>query len=170
MLRFIGCVLIFISCTSLGFLKASSYRARIAELESVTELLKLLDMEITYRRDSLARAFGKVSDAKPCWFAGVLKDCSVMMAERNSLVDSWNGALAKSMEECPLNRQDIAILQDLALGLGKSDIKGHRSIMEPAMMRLGENLNDARRQEQKQGKMYRGLGAAAGVVIAVILI
>ena len=37
-------------------------------------------------------------------------------------------------------------------------------------MRLGENLNDARRQEQKQGKMYRGLGAAAGVVIAVILI
>ena len=66
MLKVIGCVLIFISCTSLGFLKASSYRARIAELESVAELLKLLDMEITYRRDSLVRAFGKVSDAKPC--------------------------------------------------------------------------------------------------------
>lgn len=170
MLRIMGCIMIFISCTSLGFLKASSYRARITELESIAELMKLLDMEITYRRDSLTRAFSKVSAAKPCWFAGVLKSCSVMMTERNSLGDSWNRALAESMGRCPLNESDIAILQDFSLGLGKSDVRGHRSIMEPAMMRLEESLRDARQQEQRQGKMYRGLGAAAGVVIAVILI
>ena len=74
------------------------------------------------------------------------------------------------MEKCPLKEQDIEVLRDLAMGLGKSDIKGQQSFMRPAMIRLENLLKEARVQEQKQSRMYKGLGVAAGIVIAVILI
>lgn len=169
MFRIMGCVLIFISCSSLGFLKASSYKARTLELESILEMIKLLDMEITYRRDSLAKAFEKVSYMKGCWFSEVLKACSAMMGT-NTMEQSWQLALEENMDKCPLKEKDIEVLRDFSMGLGKSDIKGQKNYLEPAMLRIEASLAEARAQEQSQSRMYRGLGIAAGVVIAVILI
>lgn len=170
MFRFAGCFLIFLSCTALGMLKASSYRMHTAELQNTLELIRLLDMEITYKRDSLAKTFEKVSEMKQCWFSHVLKSCSVMLRKQNTLESSWQYALDEHAAVCPLYKKEIEILRDFSIGLGKSDIKGQRNLIEPAILRLEECITEAKRQEQKQGKMYRGLGIAGGIAIAVIII
>lgn len=170
MLRLTGCILIFISCSSLGFIKASSYKARTGELENTLELIRLLNMEIVYKRDSLAKTFGKVSAMKNCWFSKVLRDCSIFMNSQNTLEYSWQTALENNMKSCPLNENDISILKDMAIGLGKSDINGQKNLMEPAVIRMETSLAEAKEQERKQSRMYKGLGVAAGVVIAIMLI
>lgn len=170
MFRLLSCVLIFISCSSLGFLKASSYKARTKELENILELVRLLNMEIVYKRDSLAKTFENVSHIKVCWFSEVLKSCSDMMKQQNTMEYSWKYALEENIKDCPLNGSDIGILRDMSMGLGKSDIKGQKNLMKPAVIRIETNLKDAKDQELKQSKMYRSLGIAAGTVISVILI
>lgn len=47
MLRLLLCVVIFICCTSLGIIKASSIRNRRAELENTLELIRLLELDIS---------------------------------------------------------------------------------------------------------------------------
>ena len=170
MFRLMGCILIFISCSCLGFIKASSYKARTIELENTLELIRLLNMEIVYKKESLAKTFKKVSEMKSCWFSQVLRSCSLSMQKQNTLKDSWQKALEDNMKNCPLKENDIKILQDISIGLGKSDIRGQKNIMEPAVIRMETSLTEARQQEKKESRMYRGLGVAAGVVIAVMLI
>lgn len=170
MLRLLGCILIFISCSSMGFIKALSYKARTTELENTLELIRLLNMEIIYKKDSLAKVFERVSCMKSCWFACVLKECSIHMKHQKTLEFSWQQALIKNAENCPLKTSDIKILEDISAGLGKSDVSGQKKFMEPAVIRMETSLTEAREQEKKQSKMYRGLGVAAGTVIAVILI
>lgn len=170
MFRLFGCILIFVGCSSLGFIKASSYRSRTVELENTLELIRLLDMEIVYKRDSLAKVFERVSYMKVCWFSEVLKVCSDVMKQQKTLEESWQLSLEQNTKNCPLNKNDIEILKDISIGLGKSDISGHKNLIEPAVIRMQTSLAGAREQEKKQSKMYRGLGIAAGAVIAVILI
>lgn len=170
MFRIAGCILIFAGCTSLGFIKASGYAARRRELENALELIRLLAVEITYRQDHLAKTFIKVSQLKKCWFSDVLSSCSLYMKEQKPLADSWEAALRKNAKNCPLHERDTEVLRDIAAGLGRSDAKSQQDIIKPAVIRLEAGLADAAEQEKKQGRMYRGLGMAAGTVIAVMLI
>lgn len=170
MIRLISCILIFICCTSMGFIKAASYRSRTEELENIIEMIRLLDMEITYRKESLAKAFLKVSEVKVCWFSHVLKKCSSMMNSGSSLTHSWKQAVNENINRCPLKEKDIYILEDISSGLGKSDVEGHKNFIEPMLQRLETGLAEAIEQEKNMGRMYRGLGIASGIVIAVILI
>lgn len=170
MLRIIVCILIVTSCTGMGFVKASSFSRRSTELENTLELIRLMDMEITYKRDSLAKTFQKLAEMKECWFSRVLQRCSSLLEMQNTLEDSWLQALRENMENCPLNKSDLQLLSDFSLGLGKSDVRGQRGIIEPAVIRLEALAAEARVYEHKQGRMYRGLGIAGGIAIAVIII
>ena len=170
MIKIMGCILIFASCTGLGFLKAAAYKDRRRELEHTLELIHLLEMEITYKKDSLAKTFQKVSLLKHCWFGQVLETCGRQLADQKPLQQAWQAGLEENRHGCPLLPGDLQILQDISLGLGKSDAQGQKKVLESAVLRLKAKLRDAVLQEEKQGRMYRGLGMAAGVVIAVILL
>ena len=170
MLKFAGCILIFMSCAALGFMKASSYRDRRIELEDTLELIRMLDMEISYRRDPLAKTFGNVAAMKNCWFSHILRECAGAMKKQEPLEAAWRRAIDENISACPLDQGDIAILKDIPTGLGKSDVQGQRNVIEPAVMRIQSHLTEAVEQEKKQGRMYRGIGIASGVVIAVMLL
>lgn len=143
---------------------------RSKELSGILEIIKLLNMEITYKKDTLAKSFEKVSQLKTCWFSQVLQRCSVMLAEQDSLQDAWQKAMQEYEKESPLVKQDIEILSDLALGLGRSDSQGQSRLFEPALLRLDLQLQQARDEQRRQGRMYKGLGTAVGVVIVIMII
>lgn len=170
MFKLAGCVLILASCCSLGFLKASSYQMRSKELADILEIIKLLDMEITYKKDTLAKSFEKISQLKTCWFSQVLQRCSAMLEKQHSLQDAWQNAMQENEKESPLVKQDMEILSDLALGLGRSDSQGQSRLFEPALLRLDLQLQQARDEQRRQGRMYKGLGTAVGVVIVIMII
>lgn len=73
-------------------------------------------------------------------------------------------------DEGPLQQYDMEILKDLVLGLGKSDTAGQSRVLEPTAIRLKQQLEAAKEQEKRQGRMYRGLGVSAGVVIVIMII
>ena len=170
MIKLASCTLLFISCCLMGFLKASAYKARSRELESILELMRLIELEISYKKEPLAKTFQKAAMLKPCWFSEVLQSSSNALSRQRPLQESWQEAITMHQGQSPLQQQDMEILKDLALGLGKSDTAGQIRIMKPAAIRLTEQLEAAREQERKQGRMYRGLGISAGVVIVIMIL
>ena len=57
----------------MGFSKAFSYRARREELENTLELVRILNLEISYRKDSLKKTFERVSGMKKAGLQRCLK-------------------------------------------------------------------------------------------------
>ena len=170
MIKLTGCALIFISCCLMGFMKASSYKERSRELESILELVKLMELEISYKKEPLAKTFQKSASLKSCWFSEVLQSSGEALSKQRPLHEAWQKSITAHCAGSPLQQQDIEILKDLALGLGRSDTAGQSKVLEPVMTRLQQQLRYAGEQEMKQGRMYRGLGIAAGVVIVILIL
>jgi len=170
MFKLTGCIMLIISCSSLGFIKSYSYRQRTCELEDILEIIKILSLEITYRKEPLIKAIKKCALLKKCWFAEVLKSCAGKLEKHESIIKAWNTSIDDAKSTSPLCDKDAEILKDLILGLGRSDTEGQEKIFGPAVKRLEMNLIEAKEAEKVQGRMYRSLGVSAGIVIAVILI
>lgn len=170
MLKMTGCVMVFISCLCIGYFKALSFRGRCIELENILEILRLMELEITYRKDPLTKLFRKVSESRKCWFTNVLVTCSDMMDIRYSLRDSWATALNEWQTGCPLEKDDVDILRDMVSGLGRSDSRSQSKILTPTALRLEANLKKAEEREEKLGRMYKAMGLAAGAVIVILIV
>ena len=170
MLRLAGCAVIFICCTSLGMIKASVYGQRRREIENTLELIRLLELEISYRKETLSKAFEKTASMKDCWMSNVLSSCADGLRMERPLSDSWKDAIDMNIQKCPLTKAETDILMDISMGLGRSDVQGQAKIFAPALIRLEKCLEDASVQERKQGRMYRGMGVAVGIAVAVVMI
>ena len=170
MLKVAGCLMIFSGCTAAGFFKSLTYKQRTAELSNIFELLKLMYIEILYKRDPLIKTFRNVAELKNSWFSEVLKLCSCWLEKQCPLHEAWQKAVEDKMEECVLHEKDLTVLNDMILGLGKSDIAGQERILESTLLRIEECYKNAQEQERVQGRMCCGMGAAAGAVIAILLI
>lgn len=118
----------------------------------------------------MAKAFERTSRLKDCWISEVFNSCAEELRAQKPLNESWYAAMQTHINRCPLGRNETDIIRDISMGLGKSDINGQSKIFTPAIIRLEKCLKDAAEQEHKQGKMYIGLGIAAGIAAAIILI
>lgn len=170
MMKILGCILIFIGSTCIGTLKAATYRDRRAELEDTLELIRLLQMEITYRKDSLQKSFMKTASLKDCWFSQLLKGCCEELSNNESLVKAWEISLNKNMQNCPLYHSDLVIIKDISMGIGRSDIEGQKKVFEPALIRIQSALSESKEMERRQGRMYRSLGISVGILIFILFI
>ena len=102
MVKVIAGILLFFGCTALGFSKASGYKNRRVELEDTLELIRLLHLDISYRKDALAKTFQRAALQKSCWFADVLQECAEGLTAQKTLGKTWQDALYKEKEGCPL--------------------------------------------------------------------
>lgn len=164
-----GCIILFIACCLMGYMKAFTYISRVRELEDIIELIKLLEVEITFRKENLKAAFQRVSKVKKCWFSGVLSKCEEYMHAEKPLNESWILAIG-NMKNCPLNNSDLEILNDISIVIGRSDSEGQSKMLQPTIIRLNRNLESARICSCNQGKMYKGIGIASGATLAILLL
>ena len=169
MLKFIGCIMIFISCYWFGSIKAFGYKERCKELENIIEIIKFIELEITYKKEPLSKAFKKACRIKECWFTSVLKESGSMLENNESLSTSWQQSLSIQENDCTIKSEDLTIMEDMIIGLGKSSSEDQRKILEHVSLRLSSNLQKARSQEEKMGRMYKALGTAVGIVLIVII-
>ena len=170
MIKIAGALIVIICSSIAGHMKASTYKKRTIELENIIEIIKLMEMEITYKKEPLMNTFEKIAALKKCWFSDTLKDCSKNLCTNMSLDISWKKALDKHSSKSPLEAHDISILDDLITSLGKSDSEGQVKLIEPTVVRLKSAVTNSYKKEERLGKMYRALGTSIGVVLVILLI
>ena len=170
MIKVICCLVLISGCYILGCIKAGGYKQRCRELEEIIEIIKLMELDITYRRDPLAISFNKISKLKYCWFSSVLKQCSIKLQNQVPLNDAWYGSISEIRSKSQLNDADINIINDMMLSLGRTDSDGQRKVFAPTVERLSSNLYSAKQRSDHEGKMFKALGAAAGIMLSIILI
>ena len=92
------------------------------------------------------------------------------MDEHQGFEIAWKKSIVNNIETSPVIKEDITIIEDTMIGLGKSDITGQRRILESSASRIKDQLADAIYKEKSLGKLYRTLGVAAGIVITIIIV
>lgn len=171
MIKLILCILIICAGVGAGLLKARTYENRICHLQDYITTLKILESEMKYRLDPLPQMFTRISKMKAGSAAKLFETTCLLLKEGyiHDFPSCWNEAVITVYQDTSLTKEDIQIICDFGINLGNTDIGSQYSLFSRTFALLDDQVTEAIEEKKTKGKMYKSLGAAAGVLVVIIL-
>ncbi len=170
--KLILCIIILLAGIGIGHLKAKTFDNRLYHLQELITTLKVLESEMKYRLDPMPELLLRVSGIKNGFSAELLKTVGLLLKNHASrdLSDSWKEAVETVYRESALNKEDLRIVTDLGIELGKTDMKSQTGMFQRTFSLLEAQAAEAAADKKTKGKMYKSLGSAMGVLIVILFI
>lgn len=170
--KLILCILILLAGIGSGQLKAKTFENRVCHLQELVTTLKVVESEMKYRMDPLPELLLRVSGIRDGLSTNLLKTASLLLRNRASrdMSDCWREAVETVYRESALNREDIRIVSDLGIQLGKTDLESQSGMFNRTFSLLEAQITEAVEDKRTKGRMYKSLGSAIGVLIVILLI
>ncbi len=161
--------LIVVLSMIIGITKSKKYEIREKLLREAKYLFSSLQNEIRYMLRTLPDAIESIRHGLSENFNYALGSISTDMLYKDGEI------LPKSIHNnisnlYSLNSYDREIISSGISNLGKGDVDSQTSIILSVIEVLDNQILEARDEKLKNSKMYRTLGAAIGLIIAIILI
>lgn len=171
-MNFIKYILIFfafIISTYIGNLYSKKYSNRVTELEKLKNMLNVFKAKIKFTCVPIQDIFSQLYEENPDNIGEIFKQANNYIKENNAQ-EAWDKALENTKDKTNLKEEDITALKTLGKMLGNTDIEGQVSQIELTENLLNEQIENAQEEKIKNSKLYKTLGVATGLTIAIILI
>lgn len=171
-LKFIGCLLVLIGCTLIGFFMGENLKKRFVQLKEIEQALYQLQGEIIYSHSALPEIFTNVSIKANKPISQLFKDVAKLLQENkvNSVYEAFKESFNINKVFLNINESDIGILMDLSKSLGESDIEGQKNIINLTIKSIRSQLDEAEKSIKNNIKMYRYLGFSLGAILVIMII
>lgn len=168
--KFSICIGLVIICTILGIKKSRKYEIRGYILNDFITTFKSLENDIKYMLISLPDAIEKIRHTLRDEIKDVLGAISVHMINESD-IDSMNKKVMSEINGIyELTFYDKEIIYQGFSNLGKADVESQVNIIQNTVTSLSRQLNEANEEKNKNFRLYRSLGTAIGLMIAIVFI
>jgi stage III sporulation protein AB len=170
-LRLLISIVILASTTSIGVLKANTYKQRVSELRLLQMLIQNLETEIVYSYTPLAEAFYSITANVDNSIAKIFVDSADMieLREGKSFKNIWQQSLDNNIGYTCLTKEDTEVLGVLGRTLGQSDEDNQKKHIKLVMEKLKHAEKRAEEAKMKNEKLYKSLGFISGAIIVILL-
>ena len=171
-MKIIGCVLIIVSTTGIGFYFSSDMRCRMEDLKEWKKLICLLRGDIRYANTPLPEAIHSISRRHEGNFHAFLSMVGTQLQELSgeTLAAIWKSAAEKELTNTSLNKKDKMQLISFGENLGYLDKDMQMNTFELYLSQLEEEIADLGRTVKGKAYLYNSLGIMAGIFITIIMI
>ena len=164
------CIAIVVICTILGIKKSKKYEMREKIIIDYITTFKSVENDIKYMLISLPDALEKIRHTLNTETKDVLGAISVIMLS-NLDQENMNKKLNEEINNISeLEAYDKEIIYQGLSSLGKADVDTQIGIINNTVINLNSQLNQANLEKIKNYKLYRTLGTAVGLMIAIVFI
>ena len=172
MIKIIGCLIIILSSSTLGFLMGSKFNLRVRELKLLKVSLQMLETEIAYSNTPLPEAFDNISKRSKNPIKDIFSNMSINLYKRiySTVGEAFDVSIEKIKDKTCFSKDDLEVLKSFGNSIGTSDVNGQIKAFKLVLKQLDQQEIKAEEQRCKNEKMYKSLGFLAGVAIALILI
>lgn len=164
MIRYAALILIAALCAGVGFSMAQKLKSRLLLLEAFAHSLSRLQSEIAYAATPLIQAVQGLGAIEPFWSA-----FADALLKGESTPQSWLRA-EKAIPIALLGEKVPLELRKFAQRLGKSTRAEEMQNFARVQELLKIEIESARSELQKKGKMYKGIGVLSGLALVIVLI
>ncbi len=158
---------IVIVCTALGIIKSKRYESREYILREAIMLFEGIRNEIQYALTPIPNAIESVRQNMITPLKEVMGAVSFELLQYNVSNEKITNEIAKLGELTPY---DIQTISNGIITLGKSDIDGQTGIINMTSVTLENQLQDSIEAKRKNSKLYKTVGLATGLMIAIVFI
>ncbi|AEV68671.1 stage III sporulation protein SpoIIIAB [Acetivibrio clariflavus] len=169
LLKIVGSLIVFVSCTLLGYSHAQTYAQRPQELKTLQMLLQIFENEISFLSNVLQEAFQKVSSCTDSSVAVFFEAAVENLKEGLCADEAWTKAVKENISGTSLNSEDEAIIISFGKMLGSSDLEGQIKNIRLTVNQLKIQEQKAEELRSKNEKMFKSLGVLCGLAIIILL-
>ena len=155
---------------SLGFLKGQRLRKRIRMLERIVRLLDHMERELEFGREPLPEVFKKLSEKNIGELKAFLEHAAVQMQQgKDNIAAVFAENVRTYLSEGDLFAEDLQRLYALGSELGYPDRQLQIHTVAVYRQEIKELLDELKKQYPQSCRLFRTLGMAAGILLAVLL-
>ena len=167
--KYIGLITIFVISTYIGMLYSKSFFNRVKDLEEMKNAINLFKAKIKFTYEPIPEVFTEIARELKENIAEIFIDAKDYMSD-DIAANAWKKAIADARKTTSFNDEDIQIIANLSKMLGNTDLEGQISMIELTESLINKQIEKARVEELKNGKLYKTLGVGVGLSIAIILL
>ena len=167
MLKIILAGAIISLCTALGISKSKKYESREYILRETILMFKGIENEIKYSLTTIPNAIEIVRQNMRTYLKDVLGAIAVNMLNGKVSTYDLTLELDKLVELTSYDKQIIS--QGLNM-LGNSNVEGEMGVISLALANLQTQLDEAIESKKKNSKLYKTVGMATGLMLAIVFI
>ena len=167
LIKYTSIFFVFIVTFLIGYLISKKYSNRVIELKEIQILLDILENKIKFTYEPLKEIFLQMNNLVKGNIGNLVHEIENKLETDNAEI-AWEKAIKNSKNN--LEQEDIQILENLFKMLGKTDKEGQVSQIELAQIFITTQIKKAEKNEEKNAKLYKTLGATVGLALVIILI
>ncbi len=171
-MKIIGCSLIILSTTGIGFYFSIDMKSRMEDLKEWKKLICLLRGDIRYANTPLPEAINSAGRRHEGNFHAFFNTVGTQLQELvgETLAAIWKSAAEKELSCTSLNKKDKIQLIRFGENLGYLDKDMQMNSFELYLTQLDEEITELSRTIKGKAYLYNSLGIMAGVFITIIMI
>lgn len=171
-MKLIGGFLIIFSSTMLGFYYGNKFSKRMENLFFLEHCIKILETEIVYGACPLPEALLNVYRKGNKRVSFIFNDIrsNLLLDKDGDVFNSFTIVSEKIKDELNFKDEDIELLLSLGRVLGASDRQDQEKSFKIILNQIQLLQNDAKKERDKNERMYKNLGVLMGIAIVIILL
>lgn len=172
MQKFIGCILIVLAGSGMGYFKGVALQQHISEMEEIRQLFLMLRSEIKYTKTPLGEAFYHIGRRMDGVYGTWLKELSGKLEEKSGAVfrEVWSGTIEECLKNTALWPKDLRALKAIGVHMGYMDEEMQIGTIDLFVEQLNVEIQNMRQNIAIQRRLCNCLGVLGGVFLAVVLI
>ena len=166
-IKYISLGLVLTVSFFIGYLISKKYSNRVDELKQMQVALDILENKIKYTYEPLKEIFWQMKNLLKGNISELFDTISKKIV--NGTVEQ---AFKNSINEVKTNliEEDLEVIKNLSKILGKTEKDGQVSQIELTKTFIRSQIKKAEKEEEKNSKLYKTLGATVGLAFVIMLV
>lgn len=170
-MKWIGAILILLTCTWLGFEAAKRVSDRPKQLRQLKTGILALEAEMLYGLTPLREASLHLSKQLAYPINQIFATFAEKLAAKGDSAHlAWEESLDDVWELTNLSKGEREVLRQLGQTLGQQDREQQQKQIKLTMVHLDREEADARENQLRYEKMLKSLGFLGGLLIVILMI
>lgn len=167
-----GIILILCSCGAIGFQMSGDLGRRIEELNTLKKIIIMLRGEIKYHNATLSEAFEGIGTRVKKPYKDFFSSCGEELDRLSgqSFHEIWKNMIKKYLFDTKLMAKDIQRLEAIGENLGYLDKEMQLNTIDLYLEHLELEIEEARKNLNNNGKLYKCLGIMGGILITLVIV
>lgn len=172
MLKVAGSILVILTTTSFGLMKAAEYKGAYTQLLYVQRLFYMIQSEMRYSRDPLGEIFLHVGEQalEPYreWMLGLSRQ--LLRRDCGTFAQIWEKSVQRYLGDCGLPKEELRRMEALGCQIGAVDMEMQMRSLELYLMQVASSLDELREGMKTKVRLCRCLGIMSGMLIVTLLV
>ncbi len=171
MFRIAGSVMAIIGSIGFAWSLCRETVKRLALLKQLRSMLENLQYYIAYQKATIPEALWRMAQKEKGAFQKAFEEVyerSCDKGENFPLV--WRACMGAALEMEPLSREEKKLILDLPESLGFMEENAQAKALDELLREIGLHIRELEEEQKNKNKMIMSFGAAAGVLLSILLL